>query len=39
MNCYDCEKCVVDIDTGSFVCTEKGEFINDKTECKHDEEE
>lgn len=27
MNYNDCKKCVIDPDTGSPVCTEKGEFI------------
>lgn len=27
MNYHDCSKCVIDPDTGSPVCTEKGGFI------------
>ena len=27
MNRNDCQKCIIDPETGSLVCTEKGEFI------------
>ena len=31
-DCHDCPKCVVDPETGSFVCTLKDEFLYEKPE-------